>query len=782
MRILWLPVALVILLGLWLWLEQPVTPADGRTVIRWVINSQDRDVQYAEAVRAGFERRHPDIHVEFIKTNEGRKVETMIAGGDAPDILVYGLDRAHYYLSAGVLRDLTPLMSLQDRQALADYFPLTLAPFQRGESLYALPWGYVPFILFYNKGLFDRFGVPYPDDGWTWDDYRRAARALTHDLDGDGVTDIFGASFAQWQEGYYCWIFQNGGRVLSSDGQEAAFDSPRVVQAVAFLHELTRRDRVMPTEVNRPRATGIGLFESGRLAMNGPTGSFYIPTYRTYEGVDWDIAAVPAGPGGRGTMVSPQGIGVTTGSRHPEQAYRFLRFLCGEEGQAILGDCGLFVPCLREAALSPRFLKGPGAPRNKYALVAMMDDRDGRKPWGIAPPWSGSRWGDVNDEALNPALEQYLFGVPRPGQTALSVCTSIDRRADEILGEGRRAGGGRPVDWTFLTAATGAAAAAGGFAWVVGVRRRIRGSRRESAEAAAGYLAIAPWLAGFLLLSAGPILFSLLLSFTRWSSLAPADTARFVGLQHYATLLSGQDELFLRSLKATALYSLLHVPIHLAGGLTLALAMNARVRGIALYRTLYYLPAVMPAVASAVVFRWLLGQDGLVNLGLALASNQTPRDLPNWLGDPFWTIPGIVLAGLWGIGGGMMIYLAGLQNIPTQLYEAARIDGAGVWAQFRTVTLPLLSPVIFFNLVMSVIGSFQVFTSVFVLFGGGAGPEDSALFYSFYLYRKAFEQFQVGYASALAWILFALILGLTLLIFRSSPFWVHYEAGGEGGR
>src|SRR6266542_616184 len=204
----------------------------------------------------------------------------MIAGGDAPDVLSYGLDKAHYYISAGVVRDLAPLMTAGDRTDLAGFFPTTSAPFQRSGAVYALPWGYVPFILFYNKNLFDKYGVGYPNDRWTWTDYRRAARALAHDLDGDGLTDEFGASFAQWQEGYYCWIYQNGGRVLSADTSRATFDDRRVVQAVDFLHRLTREDRVMPTDVNRPRQSGMGLFEAGRLGMNGPTGSFYMPQYR----------------------------------------------------------------------------------------------------------------------------------------------------------------------------------------------------------------------------------------------------------------------------------------------------------------------------------------------------------------------------------------------------------------------------------------------------------------------------------------------------------------------
>lgn len=796
-RAAWLPLLLLALLALWIALEQsPEAKPDGVT-LRWVINSQERDVRFAEAAKRAFEAKHPGIHIQFIKTNEGRKVETMIAGGDAPDILSFGMDRVHYFVKARVVRDLTPFLTSADRDDLKRFFPVTLEPFRDGERLYGLPWGYVPFILFYNRDLFDRYGVEYPNDRWTWEDYRRAARRMTRDTDGDGTTDEFGASFAQWQDGYYAWFYQNGGRVLApltKEGpndapsitkggpggvQRATFDDPRVVEAVAFLQHLTRKDRVMPTEVNKPKQAGVNLFEAGRLAMHGPTGSFYIPTYREYRNVDWDIASVPAGPRGRGTIVAPIAFGVTTQSRHPREAWALVRFLSSPEGQEILADSGLFVPCRREVAFSPAVLNAPGPPQNRYALVAMMDDRKGRRPWGRTPPWSGDRWGDVQEEALNAKLGAFLFGTPKPGETPQSVCEAINRRANEILAEDRAAYRGVPMPWHSILIGTLVILAAGSGAWIAAVARAGRNSRRRRSEQAWGYLAIAPWLIGFLLFGLGPILFSVLLSFTRWNSLAPADSARFVGLDNYAWLLTGRDELFRKALCATLTYVLLSLPLYLVSGLLLALLMNSKLKGIALFHTLYYLPAVMPLVATAVLFNWVFRQQGLLNYLLGGFGRIPFQQMPNWLGDPSWAIPAIVLMGLWGVGGGMMIYLAGLQNIPTQLYEAAQIDGAGVLAQFRAVTLPMLSPTLFFNLVMGLIGAFQVFTSAFVLFGGGAGPEDAALFYSFYLYRKAFEQFQIGYGSALAWILFVIILGCTLLVFRSSSLWVYYEGQRE---
>jgi multiple sugar transport system permease protein len=272
------------------------------------------------------------------------------------------------------------------------------------------------------------------------------------------------------------------------------------------------------------------------------------------------------------------------------------------------------------------------------------------------------------------------------------------------------------------------------------------------------------------------------LSLTRWSSLAPPSTARFVGLDHYRWLLGGHDELFYKALLATCRYVVLSLPLYLVSGLAIALLMNSKLNGIALFRTLYYLPAIMPGVAAAVLFTVLFRQQGLLNYVFGGFGRIPLTAMPDWLHDPKWAVPSIVLMGLWGVGGGMMIYLAGLQNIPTQLYEAAQIDGAGVWTQFLTITLPMLSPTIFFNLVMGIIGAFQVFTSAFVLFGGSAGPEDAALFYSFYLYRKAFEQFQVGYGSALAWILFVIILFFTAIVVRSSSLWVYYEGQKDGAK
>lgn len=295
-----------------------------------------------------------------------------------------------------------------------------------------------------------------------------------------------------------------------------------------------------------------------------------------------------------------------------------------------------------------------------------------------------------------------------------------------------------------------------------GQRQRTSLARRETITF---YLCISPWLLGFLLFVLWPMVSSLVLSFTRWDLLS---SVKFVGLRNYQKMLGG-DPLVAQALKVTAVYTSVYVPIDLVGGLVLALLMNQKLRFVNVFRTIYYLPSVLPAVAFVVLWMWILHPDvGLINTVLAYVGIQGPR----WLADPDWALPALLMMSLWGLGRSMVIYLASLKGIPRHLYEAAAIDGAGAWQSFWRITLPMLTPTIFFNLVLSVISTFQTFTSAFVATDGG--PLDATLFYVLYIFRQAFQFFNMGYASALAWVLFLVILALTLLIVRSSGRWVYY--------
>jgi len=285
-------------------------------------------------------------------------------------------------------------------------------------------------------------------------------------------------------------------------------------------------------------------------------------------------------------------------------------------------------------------------------------------------------------------------------------------------------------------------------------------------EAVAFYLCIAPWLLGFLFFYAGPMIASLWLSLTDWDLLTPP---KFVGLANYIKLFT-KDPLFLKSLKITLIYTFSCLTLDLVFAIGFALLLNQRVRGMGVFRTIYYLPSVLSGVAYVVMWMWIFNpRAGLINTFLGYLGIAGPR----WLQDPKWALPALIIMSLWGVGRSLVIYLAGLQDIPVPVYEAAKIDGANRWQEFWKITLPLLTPSILFNLVFGIIMTFQSFTNVYVATGGG--PLDSTLFYVVYLYRKAFEHLQMGYASALAWILLLIVLLCTLIIMRSSGRWVFYR-------
>jgi multiple sugar transport system permease protein len=286
-------------------------------------------------------------------------------------------------------------------------------------------------------------------------------------------------------------------------------------------------------------------------------------------------------------------------------------------------------------------------------------------------------------------------------------------------------------------------------------------------EAIAGYLFAAPWLIGLLGLTAIPALASIYLSFTEYQLVKPPT---FVGLDNYAQLFAG-DPRFLKAILNTVFMVALGVPAQMVVGLAVALLLNQRVRGLAIYRTIFFLPSQVTGVALALMWGWILNpQFGVVAQTFELMGVQAPL----WLVDPNWVKPAFILMGLWSIGTSMIIWLAGLQGIPDTFYEAAQIDGAGPLRRFWSITLPLLTPTTFFVLITSIIGTFQIFAQAFVLTRGG--PNDASLFYALYIYEQAYKFFQMGYAAALAWVLFAIVLVLTLLNLRLARTWVYYEA------
>lgn len=294
--------------------------------------------------------------------------------------------------------------------------------------------------------------------------------------------------------------------------------------------------------------------------------------------------------------------------------------------------------------------------------------------------------------------------------------------------------------------------------------------RRQRRQLLKGLAFISPWIVGFVAFSLYPILASFYYSLTSYTVLkAP----RFLGLGNYQTMFF-EDRLFWLALYNTVYYTVGAVGLGTIAAIGMAMMLNMKIRGQALYRTIFYLPSITPIVASSIVWLWIFNsQYGLANAVLRVFGIQPI----GWLSSPTWSKPSLILMAVWGLGGAIVIYLAGLQDVPAELYEASQIDGANGWQQIRNITLPMLTPVILFNVVTGLIGSFQYFTQAYIMTSGG--PGDTTLMYSLYLYRSAFEFFKMGYGSALAWFLLVVIMICTYFIMRSSGEWVYYAGGDE---
>jgi multiple sugar transport system permease protein len=297
-------------------------------------------------------------------------------------------------------------------------------------------------------------------------------------------------------------------------------------------------------------------------------------------------------------------------------------------------------------------------------------------------------------------------------------------------------------------------------------RRQQR--KENSRDNKAGYLFLLPWLIGLVVITIGPMCASLYLSFTDYNLLQPP---KWAGLANFQQML--HDQRLHQSLKVTFIYVFVGVPLQLALALAIAILLDKGMKGLSFYRSIFYLPSMLGgSVAIAVLWRQIFGTDGLVNQVLRLIGIDSHT---GWVSDPRYALGTIIILHIWTFGSPMVIFLAGLRQIPVMYYEAAAVDGASRWSRFSRITMPLLSPIVFFNLVLQIIGAFQSFTQAFVVSGGSGGPSDSTLFYTLYLYNRGFANLQMGYASAMAWLLLVIIGGFTAINFFVSKYWVFYD-------
>ena len=751
---------------------------DGRTVLtvlHWSGEGGPEEDEIVERSLRDFEAANPGLRVRRINPGDAgsfyTKLQTMMAAGEPPDVFYVGNERIPSFASLGLLEPLDRFVEADAASTepgalrLGDFYPQVVDAFRYdGENagrgtLWGIPKDFTTVGFYYNKDVFRRAGVPFPRPDWTWDDFIETARAIGRSTGPDGER-LVGAEFVTWPAMVRAYLFTEGCDAVGASWDDLRLSDPRSTAALERLRAWRHDEENALTSGRSKLATGSAVFATGKVGMAGPFGRWVVPEYRRIREFDWDFAPLPRGSE-RANIILTVSWSISAQSTRKGDAWKLVRWLTNEEGQKAQARLGLAIPSNRAAAESDAFVDAAKPDNDRGYLDAVATAR-------------------VIDWPANPKFEQLLGsnldeGLKTGTKTVPEAVGEFERlwKAERASPLGR--GGFPPVPWGAIAAGAALVPAAGA-AWLVLVRRRTLLPPQDAREERMGYLFASPWLVGFAVFMAFPVALSLVLSFSSWRGLSTLAEAKWVGFGNYAQLLGG-DPRFWTSVWVTVYYVLVAVPLGQGLALAAAVLMNQKVWGIPFFRAAWYLPSVLAGVGVAVLWRWVFDSDaGLMNSLLGPALRPLGLEPPHWFGRDAaaWGVPAFAIMNAWFVGGSMMIYLAGLQGIPDELQEAAQVDGIGRVRRFVSITLPMLGPVILFNVLMAVIGSFQVFTQAFIMTGGE--PGDSTRFYVLYLFNQGFEYYEMGYASAMAWLLLLAVLAVTAVILRSSARHIYYEA------
>ena len=737
------------------------------------------------------------------KTDDPQRLLTAVAGGDPPDVVWFDRFAVGEWAARGAFMVLQEFLERDLRERPDD--PMTLHPEQFFKAcwdeanyngkLYAVPSDTDNRCLYYNKDLLEKYaselipiGCVDPENPTkvgpprTWKQLKQCGEIMTEygekgRLEQVGFIPNYGNSWLY----IYGWL--NGGKFMSDDGLTCTLNSPEIVGGLAYMTEIydVMGGAEAVSAFQSTLQTGdLDPFLSGKVAMKIDGDYFLNPIANQKPDLRFGVTLAPA-PEGKQRLGWCGGWAfvIPASAAHPEEAWEFIKFLVSQRAYQVKSDAQ------QQAALASGNLFMPRISARKdvtdwamehyvYGNPAIEDKfKDAMRVFVDAMPFSKYRpvtpVGQLLWNEQVRGMDDGIYKRYDPDDTHRNAQLSLDKHAAVVQTELDRIHKPKEypvISWAPVVAGYAALLLLGvGFMyWHFGRKMQASGYFRR--EFYAGYLFAGPWFLGFLVFGGGPIFFSLIMSFCEYDVLSPP---KFVGLRNYVTMI-GHDPLFYKSLWNT-LFMGIGIPLGMTVSLGIALLLNFEIKGMAVYRTFFYLPAIMPAVAASILWIWIFNpHEGILNALLEKLGVVGPA----WLQNQHWSKPALILMGLWGAGGGMIVWLAGLKGIPKHLYEAAEIDGAGRLRKFCNVTLPMISPYILFNLVMGLIGTFQIFTQAYIMTRGG--PVDSTLFYAFYLFNNAFRYMKMGYASALAWVLFAVILILTVIQLQLSKHWVHYES------
>ncbi len=750
-------------------------------VVFWYGATQREQDAY-KALIVDFNRAHPDIVVEGMLVPQSyveRKLILSVAGGVPPDVVRFYAHLGGEMMSRGGLEPIDDLAQ-RDKLDMSDFYPVGIEQNTYNGHLYGVPWILSPNALFYNKKLFKEAGLDPSKPPKTWAELQDYAMRLTRRTPDGKIERVGFANFLNNPPDFNMYLWQQGGQPLSADKKRIAFDSPEGVAALTWMRDFLIREvgptgaKVSSEQAAAQATQNIQVFNSSyvgatqdafgleKVAMRIES-PFRIPDLEKYfPDLDYAIAPTPWDRV-RAVEVVGNALVIPRGSKHREAAWEFIKFASSPQQMLRICSAAGRIPARKSAATSPAFY-------NNKLVRPFVDQIAFGRTTPVAPGYR-----EASDQ-LARQIEAVFKGKTTP-EAGLRIAATNGQSILNVANEDVNKL--TPVPWTALGVGAGLLLLGliGGGTWYV--LRQTRGHKTARKQAITFYLFLSPWLIGFIVLTFGSTLASLVFSFSRWDVI---NTARFVGLRNFGELFLN-DPRFIKALANTLYYAAFSIPLAMIGGLAISVLMNQKLRGITVFRAVYYLPVVTSGVATAILWQWIFNPSSgifpriLTGLGidkLPTLWGGAPIP-PGWLLDPNWSKPAFIIMGLWGVGGSIMIYLAGLNGISEELYEAAKIDGCTPWQKFRNVTLPLLTPTIFYQLIIGTMAAFQFFTPAYIMTGGTGGPDDSTMFYSLYLFKNAFEWMKMGYASALAWILFAIVLVVTLVQFKVSGKWVYYE-------
>ncbi len=737
-------------------------------IVFWYGATQEEKAAYEEMI-SDFERENPDIDVDAMLVPMNyieRKLVLSVAGGVPPDVVRFYTHLGGELMSRGGLEPLDDLIARDDFD-IDDFYPVGLEQNSFEGKLYGVPWVMSPYALFYNKKLFAEAGLDPERPPKTWQELRDYALKLTK-RDADGNLERIGfADFLYNPNNFALYLWQSGG-TLVDENNNPTFNSEEGLLALKWMKSFLTEEAGSVDDLLKFSANFRGAaqdpFGQGKLAMRVDS-PFRIPDLaRYFPDLDYAVTQIPYNTTPACEVVG-NSLVIPRGSNHREAAWRFIKFATSDKQIRRICAAGGRIPARVSSSKAPEFYSDP-------IRRAFVDQIPYGRSIPVVPGWQQASRELATHIQL--ALEE-----KKTPEKALSDANfqvkHIFSIADEDMSKYPQ------MPWRTTGIAAAVVLLLGITFTFVFVRRHTAHSTQERSEARQFFAFSSPWVFGFIVLTFGAMAASLLISFTRWDTLSPA---HFVGLRNYVELFTS-DPKFFQSAKVTAYYAVFSIPLAIVFGLAISVLMNQKVFGVRFFRTVFYLPAIITGVATAVLWDYIFNPtNGLLNEFLKLhiipwivdgsfAFIPLWSEPPAWLLDPQWAMPAFIIMGVWGVGGAMIIYLAALQGIPEELYEAARLDGAGAWNQFRNVTIPLLTPAIFYQLIVGTMFALQLFTQAYIMTDGG--PHDATLFYGLYLFRNAFEFMKLGYASSIAWILFAVVVTLTVINFKLAKRWVYYE-------